>query len=117
MKTSIVKSTLLVTLGVFITGGVTLAGDRHPTAPREESGVVVRFDDLDLSKQHDLATLYWRIKRTARLVCGSDASAWYGRVSGFNSCVERTIEEAVVRINNPQLSSLHRARGKQTEAG
>jgi UrcA family protein len=116
VNASIAKSALLLTLGAFTTAGCTLASDRHSPAGREESGIVVRFGDLNLSKQHDLDTLYQRIRRTARLICGSDGSAWF-RPSGYYRCLESTIDDAVVRVNNPQLTSLHRARGKQTRAG
>jgi UrcA family protein len=68
----------------------------------------IHFEDLDLSKSRDVGVLYGHISRAARDVCGPSAS-YFGRLSLMNKCVERTVEDAVSRINRPQLTALHQA--------
>lgn len=77
--------------------------------PATESNIKVKFRDLDLSKAEGAAALYQRIERSARLVC-TDSSSPYdaGRVETFQRCYQSAIQDAVSKINQPQLTALHR---------
>jgi UrcA family protein len=65
---------------------------------------------LDLTRVSDTQTLYSRIRSAAISVCRADGALWDGeRVQHRRSCVERAIEDAIVRINHPGLTNLHRS--------
>ena len=85
---------------------VALAGASLPA--RAESGVRIRFRDLDLSSSEGIAALYQRIERGARLVCRDSSAPWdAGSVRTFQRCHEAAIEDAVATINQPRLTALH----------
>jgi UrcA family protein len=91
---------------LLIAPGHAMAADAMKLASRSvdaDAGITVRFADLDLSKPEGVATLYARISRTARDICG-DAD---GKMSLNERCVTKTVENAVNRLNRPQLTALH----------
>ena len=73
----------------------------------EESAVTVSFDDLNLSQQAGVETLYGRIKSAARQVCGPYDSRNLGIRQLTKQCYTETISGAVQSINNEKLSALH----------
>ena len=111
------KSTAVTLIAIsLMAAGRALAVD--PRAPASQpvenkAGLRVHYADLDLSKEEDVSILYKRVSRAARDNCGTDAASWDGRTSLMKKCVDQTIEDAVNRINKPQLTALHRehARG------
>jgi len=65
---------------------------------------------LDLARVSDAETLYARIRTAAISVCRADAAPWDGKqIQHRRSCVEQAIEDAVVRVNHPVLTNLHRS--------
>lgn len=109
-----VTATLVWASLVTLTSASALAGG-EPDAARDTSGIRVRYGDLDLSKPRDVANLYRRIKRAADTICGSPSS-WGGRLSSVETCKQKTIEDAVGRINRPQLSAFYRDHGSRRMA-
>ena len=80
-----------------------------------DTGVRIRFRDLDLSSSEGIAVLYQRIERGARLVCRDSSAPWdAGRVETFQRCQETAIEDAVTTINQPRLTALHLAESGRT---
>jgi UrcA family protein len=91
---------------------VALAGVLLPA--QADTGVRVKFRDLDLSSPKGIATLYQRIERAARLVCTDSSAPWDGeRVTTFQRCYDAAIEDAVATIDQPMLTALHRAKNEQ----
>ena len=85
--------------------------------PNEYLTYVVRFPDLDVSKIEGAKTLYTRLRYAAKVVCEplESASSWgYVRHS---PCVDKTIADAVARIDRPLLSQYHQLRTKGEKAG
>jgi UrcA family protein len=104
---------------------LTLIGSGYPMtakamgpAPQSvgiNAGITIRFADLDLSKPAGIATLYGRISRAARDICGPSGADGDGRMSLKERCITRTIEDAVTRINRPLLTALHSEHLKHTQ--
>jgi UrcA family protein len=69
------------------------------------SARVVRFHDLNLGREDDVATLYARIRRAAVEVCSSSAESAVQR-----DCYQEAIATAVARVNSPSLNAYHQRR-------
>lgn len=77
-----------------------------------ESGVksqTVSFADLDLSKPAGAQTLYKRIQKAARHVCGPiDKYMYVTPRKAFRECYQEAIAAAVAQVDRPSLTALHR---------
>jgi UrcA family protein len=74
----------------------------------------VSFADLDLSKPAGAQTLYKRIQKAARHVCGPiDKYTYVIPRKAFRECYEEAIAAAVAQVDRPSLTALHR---EQTRA-
>ena len=109
-----VTATLVWASVVTLSSANALAGG-GPDPAGDMSGIRVRYGDLDLSKPQDVAHLYRRIKRAAYMICGAPSS-WDGRISFVETCRQKTIEDAVARINMPQLTAFYQDHGKRRVA-
>jgi UrcA family protein len=104
IRALVALTALACTLG---TGLATAA----PPMGNDPSSTVVRFADLNLASDRDVATLYERIKQAAREVCRNDAflsdpmAEWNIRL-----CIDGTVEKAISDINRPTLTALHRSK-------
>ena len=63
----------------------------------------VRFADLDLATAVGAETLYGRIRTAARIVCRDQPQ------SAVRECRARAVDDAVGRLGNSLLSSIHRS--------
>jgi hypothetical protein len=71
--------------------------------------ISVSYADLDLSKPAGTQTLYARIKAAARRVCGPvDNYTFVTPSKTFRKCYEKSIADAVVQVDRPSLTALHR---------
>jgi UrcA family protein len=61
--------------------------------------VTVKFGDLNLSDSDGAATLYARIRRAAREVCGQSSDLW----GSSDNCIRKAIADAVTKVNRPAL--------------
>jgi UrcA family protein len=79
---------------------------------------VVRFAELNLASEKDVATLYHRIQWAARLVC-LDATFMSdpARVRKVELCIEATVERAIGDANRPLLTALHRSKARHRAGG
>ena len=69
----------------------------------------VKFKDLDISKAEGAHALYGRISAAARVVC---------RAESYNfarSCRARAVDDAVLGVGSPLLSSIHRSAVERVE--
>ena len=69
--------------------------------------VVVRYADLTLSRQADVATLYRRIERAANRVCDAPEPRDLARAAAAKPCIARAVADAVAQINSPLLTGLY----------
>jgi UrcA family protein len=70
---------------------------------------VVKFGDLDLSKQQATHDLYERLKRASRAVCSSLDGRSLKEVAMHSDCYETALNRAVEQVNNGALTALHEA--------
>jgi UrcA family protein len=69
----------------------------------------VSYADLDLSKPAGAQTLYKRIKKAARRVCGPVDNYTHVTPSRrFRECYEQAIADAVAQVDRPSLTAVHR---------
>ena len=68
--------------------------------------VIVKFADLDVSSSQGAAALYGRIHSAAVNLCWrmSDSNEEY--VLSKDACIQKTIADAVMRIDQPALSAV-----------
>jgi UrcA family protein len=69
----------------------------------------VKVGDLDITNQQGAVALYRRIERAAREVCGPQESD-----PTFRLCLDRTIADAVGKINTPALVAVYHAKTGKT---
>ena len=74
---------------------------------RIEQKVVIKYSDLDLSKEQDAKSLYARLQSASNAVCG-----WYDgrdlRIRRLHQvCYEAALEAAIADVNHSALTELH----------
>jgi UrcA family protein len=120
MKTStktqskLVKFTLaagFLTLGCAAIGANARASDSPATATVTYP---VGYSDLDISTTKGAKTLYLRIRYAAETLC--ESAATWGKKEG-NACVQKTVNDAVARVNAPLLTQYSQLRGKGEKVG
>ena len=77
---------------------------------------IVKFADLDLTRNPGIAALYARIKAAARAVCERDRDYGMSSVRAERECQARAMSAAIGTVNVPMLTSYFRDRsGMNTE--
>jgi UrcA family protein len=69
----------------------------------------VKYADLKVDTLAGAEALYRRIQSAARRVCGYDATSIRGP-SLWQNCVLPSVDAAVAKVNNAQLTALHTGR-------
>ena len=119
LASSIIAAAFLA-IGCASIGGETLAAEAplaKSNAPSNTNALLsypVRYSDLDTSKLQGARTLYLRIRHAAEMLCESAAS--WGEKEG-QACVDKAINDAVVRVDRPLLSEYHQLRARGDKAG
>jgi UrcA family protein len=120
MKTSIkTQSQLVKSIAVasfFALGGTALAQQPKAAEATASSTVSypVRYSDLDVSTTKGAKTLYLRIRYAAETLC--ESAATWGKKEG-DACVNKAVNDAVVRINAPLLTKFGQLRSTGDKAG
>jgi UrcA family protein len=73
----------------------------------------VGFSDLEVSTMKGAKTLYLRIRHAAETVC--ESAATWGKKEG-ETCVRKSIDDAVARVDAPLLTQYHDLRSKGDKA-
>jgi UrcA family protein len=104
------KLIVTVVSALWLTGETSLTLADPPKAPPAvEKSTTIRFADLNLESPEGARALYSRIRSAAGSLCGEQFSLWDGnRSREWNDCYRTTIEHAVVRLNRPALTAVHR---------
>jgi UrcA family protein len=77
--------------------------------PQIVKTTTVHFADLNLESPEGAHALYSRIRSAAADLCGEQFSLWDGnRLREWQDCYRTTIERAVVQLNRPALTAVHR---------
>ena len=80
----------------------------------EKRTVVVRYGDLDLSKQAGIDTLYQRIRAAAHSACGTPDIRNRNEFRSFQSCYDEALDNAVAATGSMSLAATHHMRtGRQ----
>jgi UrcA family protein len=69
--------------------------------------VVVKYDDLDLSKQQDAKILYSRLEAAANTACGTDGLRDPGIREIHRACYDAALKDAVVRLDQAAVTELY----------
>ncbi len=100
------KATMLTCIAA-----VAMATAVHATPSRSDEmrhSAAVYFSDLSFNRPADVAALYERINFAADQVCGPRATTGsYSTSPGYLRCHAKAIEEAVARVNRPELTAFH----------
>ena len=102
MKTYFNQSVIVLILSLAITGwsNPSFAGQYRRK---------VNYADLNLDQPGDVAVLYARIQKAARLVCRRDMARWDEFVmTHYQQCLQMTVDKAVHDVNQDALTALHR---------
>lgn len=87
--------------------GMPVLADTAPASP-EFGSVTVVYDDLNLSNQAGIQTLYERLRRAAIKACAPRPdlhnSEW---VRNWRTCVDQALDNAVQRTNMSSLARVH----------
>jgi UrcA family protein len=97
-----------------VTSGVALLGFAALSFANglEFREVTVKFGDLDVSRTPGATVLYHRIRAAAKEVCAPE-SYLLAATADVESCVDKSVTEAVAKVNQPALSAILNAkRGK-----
>jgi UrcA family protein len=103
---------LIVTLGATLwlgTMATSALADPPAVPPLVAKSTTVRFADLNLQSPEGARALYARIRTAAAELCGEQFSLWDGnRLREWKTCYRATIDRAVVQLNRPALTAMHR---------
>jgi len=114
---NVTRPTQVLATFVLLAFGAGVAKAEPPSHTFEQS-TVVRFNDLNLANEQDVATLYLRITRAARWVCRDDTSERnVAKVRRWQECVDVTIERAITDANRPALTAFHRLKTTRLAGG
>ncbi len=100
------KATMLVCIAAVATSTAVHATPARTNEMRHSAAV--DFSDLNFNRPADVAALYARISYAADQVCGPRATTGsYSTSPGYLRCHANAVEEAVARVNRPELTAFH----------
>jgi UrcA family protein len=120
IKTQSSMAKIIVAAGFLALGGVAIGGTALATEPTAASATnwsvtyPVGYSDLDLSTTKGAKTLYLRIRYAAETLC--ESAATWGKKQG-EACVNKAVNDAVARINTPQLTDYSQLHSKGDKFG
>ena len=91
-----------------VAAALALGGVASASTVRELPSVVVKYGDLNLDTVVGVVALHARLHRAARDVCSQLDSRVLGLREQYEQCVSDTVTTSVAKVNNPQLTTLHR---------
>jgi UrcA family protein len=96
--------------GLLLAATVARAADRSPT----REGIVVRYSPSELATSGATERLYGNLKIAAREVCGDGPTlrSLMERIQE-QRCYEQVLANAVRKINQPVLTSLHESKSSK----
>jgi UrcA family protein len=94
---------------VLALAAATLVADIASAKDHDGVSTLVRYSDLDLTQSSDAARLYARLKYAAQKVCNSYDSRDMNMQRAHDACYDTALSNAVAKVNDAKLSSLHAA--------
>ena len=109
MGNSMVRKQLIAAV-LCLLCGIPLIATAAVKAPGAERAVKVYVADLNLVDEQGIATLYQRLQRASRKVCGSADFVTAGSLKQRQlnqQCYRETLKNAVREFGNAKLEQLH----------
>ena len=104
-------ASLTLALGI-VAGSASAAPTQNAQGARS---VMVRYGDLDLTRDEGVQVLYARLRAAAKQVCSDDGSLDLGRRAAVRQCVDTALANAVAGVRNSQLAALHNAKDRRVK--
>jgi UrcA family protein len=103
-------STLL--LAALLVAAGASAADRTATS----ADIAVKYSDVQLANEADAETLYKKLRAAARAVCDDNAGGHRTLEvrARAEKCVKQVLADAVQKIDQPLLTTVHQSRGGKT---
>ncbi len=80
-----------------------------PSSAEGPRSSLVRYSDLDLNRQQDVAKLYMRITSSADQLCGPRSlTGIHYKWAEYTNCYNETVAHAVASVAYPSLSAYYR---------
>ena len=98
----------MIFAAALATAVVSLAQAGSPT--EMQLSKTVQYADLNLSNPKGAERLYWRLQAAAKVVCEPLNDRNLRRHVKYEACLKEAVTAAVVDINQPLLTQLHRSR-------
>jgi UrcA family protein len=89
-----------------IFGAAALFSLSAPARATDDASKRVRFDDLNIAEPAGAKILYRRIRAAASEVCASYYGSNPVNRALVRACVEKAIDDAVMKVNAPALTAL-----------
>src|SRR4029450_2349608 len=74
----------------------------------DQPSIAINLGDLNTATPEGARIACTRIQRAARAVCGPSSPWVPGSKWAWKSCYEATVNRAVVQVNRPTVTALHR---------
>ena len=104
------KVTMLIITAALTVSAQRAHADTVDNSPRQQT--LVRFSDLDVTRNAGVSILYGRLQRGARLVCEPLYRKDVQRSHAFDHCVTDAMARAVAEVAQPTLTAYYGARTK-----
>jgi len=96
---------------VVLAGAAVFASVAHARAgeamTRQQPGIRVSYEDLNLARSTDTAQLYTRLRHAADAVCGDYNIRDLRAMQIHAACSTQALSDAVARVNDAELTALH----------
>jgi UrcA family protein len=77
----------------------------------------VSYDARTLNSEQGARTLYARLRSAAQEVCSPPEARELNRRQVWQSCVDNSVESAVLKVNSPLVSAVHNKTTLRAAAG
>ena len=90
------------------------ASAHSPAGPSADGAPVLRYAELDLTRERGARVLVGRIKQAAHTFCGPEPRpVSLGEYQRYRACVQETAGAAVRRVNAPLVTAVYQGDGER----
>jgi UrcA family protein len=90
------------------------ASAQPPAGPSADGAPVLRYAELDLTRERGARVLVGRIKQAAHTFCGPEPRpVSLGEYERYQACVQETAGAAVRRVNAPLVTAVYQGDGER----
>jgi UrcA family protein len=108
IKSHFISVTSILAGGFFVFAGAAMGNAvRAAEVPRYDK-TTVAYGDLNLDSQQGTKVLYARLRNGAEVVCSSFESRDMSLRRLWQTCFDQAVAAAVVEVNKPGLTMLHK---------